>query len=76
MRWTVAASASTVGCRGLTARKQDDGRVAIAVSTAASSANQVSWFVDDGSPMAPSPTTVATAPSNTVFRGVAFQPAG
>lgn len=75
VRWTVAASTSTVGCRGLAARKQDDGRVAIAASSAASTANVISWFVDDGGATAPSPNTVATAPTNTLFRGVAFQPA-
>jgi hypothetical protein len=42
-------------------------------STSEASGNRLVVFVDDGSPGVTG-TVVATAPSNTIFRGVALSP--
>lgn len=72
--WSLVATWSdgTSGVRGLAATSTAAG-VRIAATTSDSSANKLITLLDDGS--ASPPVTVATvAPTNTVFRGVAFAP--
>jgi hypothetical protein len=72
--WTLAATFAnglTAGCRGLTAWVSGSN-VVLAATTADTPAKLVT-VTDDGS-AAPAFTTVATAATNTAFRGVALAP--
>jgi hypothetical protein len=73
--WTLAytlTSGLTTGLRGLTGVTDAGGPILYATTTAAAG-NQLVQVVDTGS--SSSFTTIATAPTNTAFRGVAFAPA-
>jgi hypothetical protein len=75
--WSRVATFTSVGSgsasfRGLTATRTPAG-VALVASTAEASGNRLVAFVDDGSPN-PTGIVVATAATNTVFRGVALSP--
>jgi hypothetical protein len=69
--WSLATSLA-VNVRGL-AGYASGGVVTLMVSTSESTANRLLVFVDDGL-STPSPTQVATASTNTLFRGVALSP--
>jgi hypothetical protein len=67
---------STAGARGL-ALSQNGSNVTLVVTTIETSANRLVQVSDDltsTTPFAGSPITLATAPANTVFRGVTFAP--
>jgi hypothetical protein len=75
--WSRVATFAAVGggsasFRGLAAAATSTG-VALVASTSEASGNRLVVFVDDGSPGVTG-TVVATAPSNTIFRGVALSP--
>lgn len=75
--WSRVATFAAVGgglssFRGLAGVVSPVGVILVA-STAELSANRLVVFVDDGSPNATG-TVFATAPSNTIFRGVALSP--
>ena len=75
--WTRVATFSAVGSgaavfRGVAGAMSSIG-VTLVASTAESSANRLVVFVDDGSPNVTG-TVITTAPSNTIFRGVALSP--
>jgi hypothetical protein len=69
---TFTAAGITTGFRGI-AGYASGGTVTLLASTAESSPNHLVLFVDTGSG-APTTSMVATAPSNTVYRGVAVSP--
>jgi len=75
--WSRVATFSAVGggtasFRGIAAAMTPSG-VTLVSSTAESSPNRLVIFVDEGSPSVTG-TVVATAPANTIFRGVALSP--
>jgi hypothetical protein len=72
--WTLVNTlvAGTTGFRGL-AGVVTGANVTLIATTTTTSANSVVVFVDDGS-AAPAGTVIATAPMNTVYRGIAFAP--
>jgi hypothetical protein len=75
--WSRAATFTAVGgetasFRGLAAAITQVG-VLLVASTAETSGNRLVAFLDDGSPN-PTGIVVATAPNNTMFRGVALSP--
>jgi hypothetical protein len=73
--WTRIATftdKSTTGFRGLTA--YFDGTNVILLATTGDSASVVK-YTDDGVNLTPTGTIIATAPTNTVFRGIALSPA-
>ena len=61
-----------MGFRGV-AGFASGGKVTLMATTAESGTNHLVVFVDDGA-AAPVGTAVASAPANTVFRGVALSP--
>jgi hypothetical protein len=76
-RWSQVATFASVGggmaaFRGLTGTMTSSGAILVA-STAEASGNRLVLFVDDGAPNV-SGTVIATAPPNTIFRGVALSP--
>ena len=75
--WSRAATFTAVetenaSFRGLAAAITSAG-VTLVASTSETSANRLVVFIDDGSP-SPVGHVVASAPSNTIFRGVALSP--
>jgi hypothetical protein len=75
--WHRTATFSTVGnastsFRGVTGVSTATGVLLVATS-ADTSGNRLVVFLDDGSPD-PVGTAIATAPANTIFRGVALSP--
>jgi hypothetical protein len=66
------ASGTALSFRGVTGAVTGSV-VTLVASTAESSVNRLVVFVDDGSPTVTG-ITIATAPGNTVFRGVALSP--
>ena len=72
--WTLikTLTAGAAGFRGL-AGVVTGANVTLIATTTATSANAIVAFVDDGS-AAPVGTVIATAPTNTVYRGIAFAP--
>src|SRR5262249_26342928 len=66
------ASVGAAGARGLTGYVTSNSVVLFA-TTGESSANRLVTVTDDGSAFS-FPTIIATAPTNTVFRGVDFTP--
>jgi hypothetical protein len=73
--WTLAYTLNTdltTGCRGLTGAVSAEGDTVLYATTASGSANNIVTVTDTG---ATSPFTVlATAPTNTVFRGIRLIP--
>jgi len=67
-----AVGSGTASFRGIAGAMTSSG-VALVASTAESSANRLVVFVDEGSPGVTG-IVIATAPSNTIFRGVALSP--
>ncbi|HMI85398.1 MAG TPA: hypothetical protein VK550_14985 [Polyangiaceae bacterium] len=67
-----AVGSGTASFRGVAGFASSTG-ITLVGSTAETSANRLVVFVDDGSP-GPVGLVVATAPSNTIFRGVALSP--
>ena len=79
--WTARGSFRPGGAavRQLTGEVRADGSVRLLATTTASLANAVVQVVDaaaSATDLAATATTLATAPANTVFRGVALAPAG
>ena len=75
--WSRVATFTSVGggmasFRGLTGTMTASGATLVA-STAEATGNRLVLFVDDGGPNVTG-TVIATAPSNTIFRGVALSP--
>jgi len=74
--WTLAATFQqgiTSGLRGLAAI--DNGATVTLVATSVGTgSNALVVFVDDGASLNPAAVTIATAPTNTAFRGVALAP--
>ena len=73
--WTLAdtfAAPGTSALRTVTGYL-DGGNVVLLATTTATSANAVVEYVDDGT-TTPSPITIVTAGTNTVYRGVALSP--
>ncbi|MGE5182211.1 MAG: hypothetical protein ACM31C_09120 [Acidobacteriota bacterium] len=72
--WTLATTFDglTPGMYALTGFASGAGAVIIAIANTAS-ANVVVMYVDDGV-STPTPTTIATAPANKAYRGVALSP--
>jgi hypothetical protein len=71
--WTLAATFNgglTAGARGLTG-VASGGTVTLYATTSDTSLNKIVSFVDDGTP-APMATLLATAATNTIFRGIAL----
>jgi hypothetical protein len=72
--WTLAYTVCTTACRGLAVDFSGANPILYATSTA-TSANTIYKVTDSGIASAPyTALTLATAPSNTVFRGLAFAP--
>lgn len=72
--WTMKL-ALTTPCRGITGYPQAGKFVLIGVPYLAASSNQLFMLVDDpASTTVPTPTTIATAPTNTAYRGVSLPP--
>ena len=74
--WTLTTTFNgglTAGARGVTAFATGS-TVTVVASVAATSANTLVAFVDDGVNLSPAATVLATAATNTVFRGVAPAP--
>jgi len=74
--WSLATtfnSGIAAGTRGVAAVMTGSTTTVIA-TVAAASANTVVTFIDDGLNLNPSATVIATAPTNTVYRGVALSP--
>jgi hypothetical protein len=80
-KWTLSGSTWTLtttftsagGVRGVTAFVTGSTTTVVATTTATSS-NALVVFVDDGVNLNPTATTIASAATNTVFRGVALAP--
>ena len=75
--WSQVATFASVGggmasFRGLTGTMTASGATLVA-STAEAAGNRLVLFVDDGAPNVTG-TVIATAPPNTIFRGVALSP--
>ena len=70
--WSFQYTLSDSPCRGLTGTVDGNGNAVLYATTATSSANTLIALTD----MGPNTTTtiLATAPTNTLFRGVAFAP--
>jgi len=74
--WSLATtfkSGISAGTRGVAAVVTGSTTTVLA-TVAAASANAVVTFIDDGLNLNPSATVIATAPTNTVYRGVALSP--
>ncbi|HEY2369980.1 MAG TPA: hypothetical protein VGH87_26455, partial [Polyangiaceae bacterium] len=72
--WTkIATFQAGTGYRGVTAQVTSQGIVILATSTE-TNANTVVKFLDDGVNLSPTGTVIATAPTNTAFRGIALGP--
>jgi hypothetical protein len=72
--WTkIATFSATTGYRGLTAQVTSQGVILLATSTE-TNANTVVKFLDDGVNLTPTGTVIATAQTNTAFRGIALGP--
>jgi hypothetical protein len=63
---------SSIGARGLAAYVLSNGVRIVATSNETTA--RLVTFVDDGSTQTPAVTALATAPLNTTFRGVVFEP--
>jgi hypothetical protein len=73
--WTSTGSVATAA-RGLTGRVRPDGSVVLFATNTTSNANDIVRIIDTsgyGGTLSGSTTVVATAASNTAFRGVAFE---
>jgi hypothetical protein len=66
--------ATTPGVRGLTGTVDGGGNAVLYGTTTSSNANQIISVVDTGA--SATPTTIATAATNTAFRGVVFVASG
>jgi hypothetical protein len=75
--WSLAATfndSMTSGCRGIAAQVSG-GSIVLLVTTTETAANRLLAFTDTAAGVATATATVlATAPANTVFRGVALAP--
>ena len=73
LAYTYTAIDGANGCRGLTV-DWSGAHPVIYVTTSEASANKIMKIVDFGSVATSTVTTVATAPTNTIFRGIALAP--
>lgn len=75
--WTKIATftnGTTTGFRGVMAT-QGTGGVVVIGTTTETNGNSIVKYLDDGQNTNPTGTVIATAPTNTVFRGIALAPA-
>jgi hypothetical protein len=76
MSWTKIATftdGASTGFRGVMAVPSGSNVIVLGV-TSSSNANLIVKYVDDGANTNPTGTTLATAPTNTVYRGIAVPP--
>ena len=73
--WSAGTQVCASNSRGLIVDFSGSNPVIYATTSTASSGNTIIKFTDSGSGYPLSPTTIATAPTNTAYRGIAFAPA-
>ncbi|HEY1959392.1 MAG TPA: hypothetical protein VGH28_27465 [Polyangiaceae bacterium] len=71
---TTFTDGTTNGCRGVLAYPDGNNIVVIATTGGTSPGNKILKYIDDGQNLTPTSTLLATATTNTVYRGVALSP--
>jgi hypothetical protein len=71
---TFSGLSGTLGARGLAVDFSDPGNPILYATTTQANANQLVRLLDSGTNFSDAFTVLATAPSNTAFRGVVFSP--
>jgi hypothetical protein len=71
---TFTNGVTTGGFRGVMALQSGNNVIVLGTTSTESSGNRIIEYVDDGVNTAPTGTVLATAPTNTVFRGIALSP--